>query len=277
MTVAAEGLFATLFPSDCRFCGTRLVKISRLPVCEECLLSIRPLQGGVCAYCGERFIGPYQMIDGYGAAVCGACRRSGPVYEKAAAYGSYEGGLRDLIHLLKYQHVRPAAPVLGRMLSEVIGQLAPYFAPSGPVVVPVPLHSSKLRERGFNQVELFSRAALKLRPAGLDLALNPSVLERVRRTASQAGLTIHQRRENMRGAFRVQRPEAVYGRDVLLVDDVLTTGTTVSECARILHRAGGTRVWVATVARTLKHETSSQVADELSQPDKARMSMAAHG
>src|SRR5262249_58802837 len=96
-------------------------------------------------------------------------------------------------------------------------------------------------------------------------------------TAGRAGLTIQQGRENIRGAFRVQRPEAVYGRDVLLVDDVLTTGTTVSECARILHRAGGTRVWVATVARTLKHETSSQVADELSQPDKTRMSMAAHG
>src|SRR5881398_3602467 len=74
MTVAAEGLFATLFPSDCRLCGTPLVKISRLPVCQECLFSIRPMQGRICAHCGERLIGPYQMANEHGEAVCGTCR-----------------------------------------------------------------------------------------------------------------------------------------------------------------------------------------------------------
>ena len=277
MTVAAEGLFATLFPSDCRLCGTPLVKISRLPVCQQCLFSIRPMQGRICAHCGERLIGPYQMANEHGEAVCGACRQSEPVYEKAAAYGSYEGGLRDLIHLLKYQHVRPAAPVLGRMLSEVIEHLAPSFAGSVPVVVPVPLHASKLRERGFNQVELFTRAALKLKPAGLGLVLYPDALERTRPTASQTGLTIHQRRENIRGAFNVRRADTIRDRDVLLVDDVMTTGTTVSECARIVRRAGAARVWVATVARTLKNETTFKVAEAPSQEDETRMSMAAHG
>ena len=277
MTFAAEGLFATLFPSDCRLCSTPLVKISRLPVCEECLLSIRPMAGRVCGHCGERLIGPYQLADEHGEAICGLCRESEPVFVKAAAYGSYEGGLRDLIHLLKYQHVRPAAPVLGRMLSEVIEHLQPYFASVVPVVVPVPLYAAKLRERGFNQVELFTRVALKLKPGGLELALHPEILERMRFTASQTGLTIHQRQENMRGAFRVKHPEVIRDRDVLLVDDVMTTGTTVSECARVLRRAGAARVWVATVARTLKHETTFKVADMSSQEDETRMSMAAHG
>ena len=276
MTVAAEGLFATLFPSNCRLCGTPLVNISRLPVCKECLLSIRPIQGRVCAHCGERLIGPYQMANEHGEAVCGACRQSEPAYEKAAAYGSYEGALRDLIHLLKYQHVRPAASVLGRMLSEVIEQLAPSFVGSLPVVVPVPLHPSRLHERGFNQVDLFTRSALKLRPAGLDLVLHPNVLERTRLTLSQTGLTIPQRRENIRGAFKLRRAGAICDQNVLLVDDIMTTGTTVSECARILHRAGAARVWVATVARTLKHETTFKVAD-VAQKDETRISMAAHG
>ena len=82
------------------------------------------------------------------------------------------------------------------------------------------------------------------------------MLERRRETQSQIGLTRHQRRENIRGAFAVARPEEIAGREVLLVDDVFTTGTTVSECARILRRAGASKVWVATVARTLKTEAS---------------------
>jgi ComF family protein len=277
MTVAAEGLFATLFPSDCRLCGIPLVKISRLPVCEECLLAIRPMEGGVCGVCGERLIGPYQLTNQAGEAICGLCRQTEPPFAKAAAYGSYSGGLRDLIHLLKYQHVRPAAAVLGRMLSEVIADLAPAFGAAIPVVVTVPLHASKLRERGFNQVELFTRAALKLQPAGLVLPLHPAVMERTRPTASQTGLTLNQRRENMRGAFAVRQSDLIRDRYLLLVDDVMTTGTTVSECARVLRRAGAARVWVATVARTLKHEATFAIADKSSQEDDVGMSKAAHG
>ncbi len=178
-----------------------------------------------------------------------------PPYYKAAAYGSYEGGLRDLLHLLKYEHVRPAARVLGRMLSEVITGLAPDFS-IPPVVIPVPLHERKFRERGFNQSELIAHAALKMKPAGLELAVETRVLKRTRATQSQTGLSSHQRRENMRGAFVVAEPGQVAGREILLIDDVFTTGTTVSECARVLRRAGATRVGVATVARTLKTEAA---------------------
>jgi ComF family protein len=163
--------------------------------------------------------------------------------------------MRELIHLLKYDHVRPAAALLGRMLAEVIAGLAEAF--DGPlVVIPVPLHRSKLRQRGFNQSEAIARAALKLHPAALDVRPNVSALVRCKNTDSQTGLTPAQRRENMRGAFAVVRPDDVCGRDVLLIDDVMTTGTTASECARVLRRAGATRVFVATVARVLKPEAA---------------------
>src|SRR5205085_5405065 len=142
-------------------------------------------------------------INEAGEPCCSLCRQMAPNFARAAAYGSYDGGLRDLIHLLKYEGVKPAASVLGRMLDEVIQELAPNFAVPGPVIVPVPLHPSKLRQRGFNQSEMIARAALKLKPAGLQSAVRADVLERRRPTASQTGLTRHQRQENIRSAFAV--------------------------------------------------------------------------
>jgi ComF family protein len=273
VSVIAESLFATLFPSDCRFCGTPLTNISRLPVCEECLSAMRPITGGVCSICGERLLSPYAFAGANGEPRCGLCRRMEPPFSRAMAYGSYDGGLRELIHLLKYDGVRPAANVLGRMLAEVLSGLEPSMGNSV-LVVPVPLHARKLRQRGFNQSEVITRAALKLKPAGNRFALSSNLLLRRRETQSQIGLTRHQRRENMRGAFAVSTLDELAEREVLLVDDVFTTGTTASECARVLRRAGAIRVWVATVARTLKHEASHV---ELDPEVEERQSMAAHG
>jgi ComF family protein len=135
------------------------------------------------------------------------------------------------------------------MLAQAIGKLN--IDAGGVVVVPVPLHRSKRHQRGFNQSEVIARAALKHR-ALVNPELVTNVLERTRPTLSQIGLTRPQRAENIRGAFRVQHLNKVSGRNVLLVDDVLTTGTTANECARVLLKAGAEKVWVATVARTLK-------------------------
>lgn len=279
---AAESLFTALFPSDCRLCGTPLVNISRLPVCGDCLHDLRPLAVGTCSVCGEALVSPYAVSSEQAEPRCGICRRSAPPFAKAAAYGSYAGGLRDLVHLLKYENVRPAANVLGRMLAEVIAGLRPGFG-DDVLIVPIPLHPRKLRQRGFNQSELIARAGLRFHPAGEQARLCPDVLERRRETQSQIGLTRHQRRENIRGAFAVAKPNEVEGRGVLLVDDVFTTGTTASECARMLRRAGATRVWVATVARTLKQDAQNAgggpgqegVAPEGSNHNGARLRMAA--
>src|SRR5258708_7610398 len=251
-TQAAESLFAVLFPSDCRICGASLTIISRLPVCVECLDGIRPLSGKVCSVCGERVFSPHLFYDVGGGLLCRLCHAVAPPFEKAVAYGRYEEGLRDLIHLLKYGGVRPAANVLGRMLADAIVLLDPVLGKEPIAVIPVPLHASKRRERGFNQAELIARFALKLNPPAGRLQLADHVLERRRETKSQIGMTPHQRRENMRGAFTVTGSQAIEACAVLLVDDVYTTGATVSECARVLLRAGASRGWVATVARTPK-------------------------
>lgn len=254
---------SALFPSHCRLCQLPLTELSRLPVCQACLALIQPMECERCATCGEQMMsrGEKSESDGEREPLCLECRQNEPGFTRAAAYGSYAAGLRDLVHLLKYQRVRPAADVLGRMLAEVVADLAEAFGPEPPVAMPVPLHASKLRERGFNQSELIARAMLKLKPAALDMKLNTGALVRQRRTQSQTGLTAAARRDNLRGAFLVVRGDSIRGRDILLVDDVFTTGTTVSECARVLRRAGAERVFVATVARVLKPQTESAATD----------------
>jgi ComF family protein len=248
---AAESFFSVVFPSDCRICGQPLSNISRLPVCGNCVDALLPIEGTVCITCGERIFSPY-AIEGPGEPQCGLCRRIEPLFARAVAYGSYETGLRELIHLLKFSGVRPAAVVLGRMLAEAIAKLHPEQWEETMLVIPVPLHRRKRGQRGFNQAELIARAAIKTRACADRLRLCADVLVRKRETASQIGLTSHQRRENLRGAFAVLKRDLIKGRQVLLIDDVYTTGSTVSECSRVLRRAGASKVWVATVARTLK-------------------------
>ncbi|HUN89477.1 MAG TPA: ComF family protein [Terriglobales bacterium] len=255
---AFDSVVTVVFPSDCRLCGLPLVSSSRLPVCSSCLASIEPLSEGRCLLCGE------QLFSGLAQSLCGECFAERPPFTKAAAYGSYADGLRELIHLLKYQQVRPAADVLGRMLAEAVTDLTPEFEGELPLVVPVPLHATKLRSRGFNQSELIAKAMARQKPLGMELELAPGLLIRKRATESQVGYTRQQRIANLRGAFSAKSVPS--GRDILLVDDVFTTGTTVAECTRVLRRAGAERVWVATVARTLKLDVTFTRSVAATQP-----------
>ena len=177
------------------------------------------------------------------------------------AYGVYQRRLRDAIHALKYDGVKPAARGLGRLLAEAIGKLHG-DAPMEMLVVPVPLHRSKHAQRGFNQARLLAREALrslgKSHPEW-QFTLAPGTLMRLRVTASQAGLSPRQRRENVRGAFSVSDPGAVAGKHVLLIDDIMTTGATARAAAKALMRAGAESVWVATLARARRVYTKGGV------------------
>src|SRR2546427_10248367 len=198
----AECVFATLFPSDCRLCGAPLVKISRLPVCDECVAQMRPITGSVCSVCGERLASPFAAAGER----CGLCRRAAPPFAKAAAYGSYDGGLRELIHLLKYEQVRPAAGVLGGMLAEAISTLA--MGSEAILVVPVPLHRRKLRQRGFNQAELITRAVLK-QIGGGRFAFKPRLFPRPRETQTQIWVNPPPPRAKNRGGLSGPKPHPV--------------------------------------------------------------------
>jgi ComF family protein len=200
----------------------------------------------LCSRCGEKLFSQYVQTES--GPLCGLCRRAEPPFQRAVAYGAYEEALRDLIHLLKYQRVQSVAPCLAKLLQHALTGLE---IPQDTVVIPVPLFKGKRRTRGFNQAEQIAKAFVS-HWKGSRIQLDTASLVRIRETASQTGLTRHQRRANLRGAFAVTRPDRLMGRTILLVDDVLTTGTTAAECARVLSRAGAGKVMVATVARAIR-------------------------
>jgi ComF family protein len=177
-------------------------------------------------------------------------------------YGAYTGVLRQLIHLLKYERVRQAAQPLGRFTAEACLQLEGDIDVPELLMIPVPVHKARMRSRGFNQAELIARSAQRgiEESIGRRVTLDVTALLRVRFTESQVSLNAEERRQQIRGAFKVPACERVKGREILLVDDVLTTGATASECARELRQAGATRVWVATPARALERAAGATAA-----------------
>ena len=200
-----------------------------------------------------------RAITSSDAWVCRACRLAAPPFVRAVAYGTYDGRLRELVHALKYDRLLPAAQELGRRLAHAMGQLSAE-APQELLVVPVPLHRTKHALRGFNQAQLLATEAvraLRLTHPDWRLTLAPHVLVRVRATDSQAGLTPRQRRLNLRRGFAVTDPALVAGKDILLVDDILTTGATARAASSALLDAGAASVWVATLARARRHFAES--------------------
>ena len=168
--------------------------------------------------------------------------------------------MRAAIHALKYDRIHSAARRLGAMLAVAIAQLAP-DAPAGLLVIPVPLHRTKHKQRGFNQARALAACAIdalrESHPAW-HLSLAPTTLMRLRSSESQAGLTPRQRRLNVRGAFKVSDPSAVAGKNILLVDDILTTGATARAASQSLLRAGAASVCVATLARARRFDHNAQ-------------------
>jgi ComF family protein len=273
---AAASLFNVIFPSCCRICLSPLTNISRLPVCVPCLEQMVPMDGDgvLCTACGEKLFSAQASSSQQAlsqqtlsqqasdeAPLCAMCRRAAPRFKRAVAFGSYAAQLRDLIHLFKYRQVKSAGPYLARMLDQAI---APLALPDDFLVIPVPLWPGKRRKRGFNQSEELARELVRSLTrsgrASTSIQLDTGSLVRKRDTASQTGLTRQQRQANLRGAFAVARPARVAGRTVLVVDDVMTTGTTAGECARVLLRAGAKEVFVATVARATRDVTGGMLA-----------------
>lgn len=206
----------------CRACTARVPLVAP-PICSRCG---RPLRGGA--------------VDS--GELCLTCQAMTHLFAVARAPGVYDGALRDYIHRVKFGADRALGEALGRWLAEYAlrtRELWPVDA-----VVPVPLHADRLAERGFNQAELLARAVA----VRSERPLLGNVLQRVRPTTAQARLPVETRQANVRGAFRVRDAALLAGKRILLVDDVLTSGATAGEAARVLLRAGAERVNVLCLA-----------------------------
>jgi ComF family protein len=230
-----DPLLAAVFSASCPACSALLEHPTYGPLCDACWAALPGHAGPLCR-CG------FPLPAGADG-LCGRCRRGLSPFDAGASLGPFEGGLRVLIHELKFRGRRRVAERLAEALLRQ-PRVAELLAP-GTLLVPVPLHPRRARERGFNQSELLAVAlARRLR---IDLAAE--ALVRRTNTCPQTGLSAAQRRRNVRGAFFVRRRARIDGRQIVLIDDVVTTGATAHECARVLRAAGASEVRLLTVAR----------------------------
>ena len=230
-----------LFPPLCHGCRAFIPDAGEIHLCRDCLVKSPPIVSPLCTVCGVPF-----LTEGGSDHVCGGCLAHLPPYETARAAALFEGPAREMIHRFKYGYKVHHARPLGLMTADRIGESVGRWGAD--LIVPVPLHLKKLRERGFNQAVLLGELLAKQ----WRLPMGRDNLRRTRWTEPQILLSGVERRENVRGAFTLCDPGEVRDRRVVLVDDVCTTGSTVAECALTLRKGGAAAVFVVTVARAVQ-------------------------
>jgi competence protein ComFC len=227
-----------VFPSFCHLCRKPLEVPGEKIVCGECLAKLSAHTEPLCPRCGRYLAGP---DAGH---LCARCLEDPPAFSLHRSCGAYGGTLKDVILLFKYRKYAPLGRPLARFAAAAAGS-EPQLWAGADLLVPVPLHPSRRRDRGFNQSRLLARELARLKGVGvLD-----GGLAKVRNAPAQAGLRAAERERNVVGAYAVRKPARLRGRTVILVDDVTTTGATLRECARVLTEAGVKEVRAITLAQ----------------------------
>ena len=221
-------------PPRCASCGVIVDEVHSF--CADCWRQIEFLGPGGCQTCGI----PLQATD---VEQCAACLARPPRIARTRAAVAYDERSRSIAMRLNYGRKVALAKTMARYMAPLVDNCA-----EGTLLVPVPLHRTRLWQRGFNQSAIVASELARR----LGVRANPFLLRRVKRTPPLKGLTPLQRRRAVAGAFRVDDPSAVRDRTVVLVDDVLTTGSTANACARVLKRAGASRVDLVSWARVVR-------------------------
>jgi len=234
---AAKLFELAVFPSTCKICRTLLEAPAEKVLCQDCLDKIVPVRAPFCPACGRFF-------DGAGEPhYCSACLNEAPPFSAHRSSAKYRGHLKDALLLFKYRRYRVLGTHLAGFLVEALKREESLWA-GVDVIVPVPLHRRRRRERGFNQAEVLAREIGRLK----GIPVESRALIKMRNVA-QTSLERNERASNVRDAYRCGKAERLQAKTVLLVDDVFTTGSTLRECAGVLKHAGVKDVRAVTVAQ----------------------------
>jgi competence protein ComFC len=256
----ADAVISVLFPAPCNICGEVLATASLLPICEACFASLEPLRDPVCARCGRQF--PSEVALDAKIPQCFACRRGLYAFDAARSYGAYTDHMVRAIGLLKYEKLTRLGAWFAHRLNTVLDEHP--ILREADVVVPVPLHPARRRERGYNQAELIAKPLARL----LKLPLGAYLLVRTKPRPARLLLSRRERWLTVRGAYEIRKGSRIDKLRVLLIDDVFTTGATLDACAQALRKAGATSVMGLTVARAVWR--GSLPADKLSQKSQTQ-------
>lgn len=252
---ARDAIASMLFPAPCRLCEALLDSARRVPICEACLASLTTQkgsqQGPMCSVCGRVLVSA--QAASAAVVLCRLCLQQTYGFDRARSYAAYDGAMVRAITLLKYEPMAPLGAWFADRLAEMLR--AEFGTVAADVVVPVPLHRARQRQRGYNQAELIARPLARL----LGLPFRSALLVRTKPRPDKLKLSLHERWETVRGAFAARPGSQVDNLRVLLVDDVVTTGATLDACARALRAAGASEVFGVTVARV---SSSRQLAPE---------------
>jgi ComF family protein len=231
-----------VYPPRCSLCQAFLTdgKGGVIHFCDACLNSLVKISSPRCPVCGIPFVSKVEEDH-----LCGECLKKRPYFDALAAPYLYEGGIMHAIHQVKYQGKTHIAESLGGLLAPFARER--FGETKGFLMMPVPLHPRRLRERGFNQSLVLAGSVGPVLGTRLDFMS----LRRVKYTQPQTGLKRDERQRNVKGAFGIGGSPDMKGKTVILVDDVATTGNTLNECARVLKKAGCDRIYCLTLARAV--------------------------
>lgn len=225
-----------LLPPACLLCGQLLpAGHDAQSFCQNCRATMHPLSPAHCSCCAQ----PFPNVTS--SHLCGTCLKRPPAFSTVHAAALYQGSIKEAIQRLKYRNQLTLAKPLGQRLGNIIAAAKHDFLPHR--IVPVPLHSDRLRQRGYNQALEVARPLARQ----LGVPLDTTLLQRIRKTPQQQGLSASERRSNLRNAFALTSRAPSF--KILLIDDVMTTGETVRECCRTLLRGGVDEVQVAVIGR----------------------------
>jgi ComF family protein len=252
---AINSLASVLFPAPCLICDETLTTVSRIPICDRCFDKFERIVDPLCACCGRPLaatgvpttvsIAPTgESVFGHKLELrCRLCRANFYAFDRARSFAIYNRALSEAVLLLKYEQVIPLADWFGARLAQIATESLAEWRPD--VVVPVPLHRDRRRERGYNQAELIAKRVARR----IKVRLASNLLIRVKPRPPQLVLSRAEHWKSVRGAYATPERMKIDKLRVLLVDDVLTTGATLDACSRVLKRAGASAVFGLTVGR----------------------------